>query len=164
MSSLYVWKTFKKSLLKSEIGDEATPEQKNVCACVLLFSVHLYLSIGFQMSIHRLFLWPFVWLFSALRCCGELGAVNKPILLCCLKLWNMMGLSVTTQQVFHGQTPNFAIKLQQKYAFSWGRQYEYFPLCTRMCLLFELFMSLNIVHKYFVECRQSCYSSQMELL
>ena len=33
----------------------------------------------------------------------------------------MMGLSVTTQQVFHGQTLNFAIKLQQKYAVSWKK-------------------------------------------
>ena len=33
----------------------------------------------------------------------------------------MMGLSVTTQQVFHGQTLNFAKILQQKYAFSWNK-------------------------------------------
>ena len=60
----------------------------------------------------------FVWLFSALCWCRGLGAVNKPTLLCCLKLWNMMGLSVTTHQLFHEQTMNFAIKLQRKYASS----------------------------------------------
>ena len=81
--------------------------------------------------------------FSALRCFWGLGAVNKPILLCCLKLWNMMGLSVTTQQVFHGQTLNFAIKLQQKYAVSW----------KKMNILECVWFSNDLFHKYFVSRR-----------
>ena len=70
----------------------------------------------------------FLWLFSALCWCRGLGAVNKPTLLCCLKLWNMMGLSVTTHQLFHEQTMNFAIKLQRKYASS-RKTYGY-CVCT----------------------------------
>ena len=49
----------------------------------------------------------FVQLVFSSELVWRLGAVNKPGLLCCLKLWNMMGLSVTTIQVFHGQTLSY---------------------------------------------------------
>ena len=100
----------------------------------VLISLMFFFFISFNCFIGEFFAlnwvcnYCFVWLFSALCWCRGLGAVNKPTLLCCLKLWNMMGLSVTTHQLFHEQTMNFAIKLQRKYASS-RKTYGY-CVCT----------------------------------
>ena len=111
--------------------------------------------------------------FSALRWCRGPGAVNKPILLCCLKLWNMMGLSVTTQQVFHGQTLNFAKNTSTKICIFLEREKCMTIFCIMwnyihigMYLILKSFMSLNIFHKNVLECQrgQSWYSSEMRLL